>query len=153
MLPYQRSGVTEDQRARWPKHGPWNEEPDEVEFQRAGLDCAVLRVGWSGHLCGYVRLPEELVESFRAAEYSWEMANGQIRIHGGLTWRDYDCEGNMWVGFDCAHSQDASPRDYYLGQARTGSTYKTFAWVSDETRRLADQIAAIVQTNKALSGL
>lgn len=41
----------------WPQ-GPWTDEPDEEIFKHAGLLCRIIRYGRSGHLCGYVRVPE-----------------------------------------------------------------------------------------------
>lgn len=39
--------------------GPWTSEPDELRFtdEATGYACHIARVGHSGHLCGYVRIP------------------------------------------------------------------------------------------------
>lgn len=37
---------------------PWKNEPDDAVFEAHGLKCQIRRVSWSGHLCGYVGLPE-----------------------------------------------------------------------------------------------
>lgn len=37
--------------------GPWQDEPDRLDFEHAGFACIVLRVRESGHLCGYVGVP------------------------------------------------------------------------------------------------
>jgi len=34
--------------------GPWDNEPDQEQWEHNGLQCAILRVTHSGHLCGYV---------------------------------------------------------------------------------------------------
>lgn len=40
--------------------GPWTSEPDDLRFtdEATGYDCHIVRVKHSGHLCGYVRIPE-----------------------------------------------------------------------------------------------
>lgn len=37
---------------------PWKNEPDDAVFEAHGLKCQISRISWSGHLCGYVGLPE-----------------------------------------------------------------------------------------------
>ncbi len=44
-------------KSKWPQ-GPWTDEPDEETFEHAGLACRIIRRSRSGHLCGYVRVPE-----------------------------------------------------------------------------------------------
>lgn len=38
--------------------GPWQSEPDRVEFVLGGLQCLALRMRSSGNWCGYVAVPE-----------------------------------------------------------------------------------------------
>lgn len=45
-------------KSKWPQ-GPWTDEPDEETFEHAGLACRIIRHSRSGHLCGYVRVPED----------------------------------------------------------------------------------------------
>lgn len=42
---------------KYQKPGPWDDEPDHLEFRHAGFDCVIHRVPHGGHLCGYVGLP------------------------------------------------------------------------------------------------
>lgn len=37
---------------------PWESEPNEFVWEASGLKCKIRRVSWSGHLCGYVGIPE-----------------------------------------------------------------------------------------------
>lgn len=41
--------------------GPWDQEPDQLEWidTESGYQCAIIRVSHSGHLCGYVQVPED----------------------------------------------------------------------------------------------
>ncbi len=43
-------------RSHWQDSGPWVNEPDRVEWSRAGLPCLMLR-NRSGAWCGYVAVP------------------------------------------------------------------------------------------------
>ncbi|MDR8873578.1 hypothetical protein [Burkholderia multivorans] len=36
----------------------WKSEPNEEVFEAHGMKCKIRRVSWSGHLCGYVGVPE-----------------------------------------------------------------------------------------------
>jgi hypothetical protein len=36
----------------------WKTEPNEASFESHGLKCAIKRVSHSGHLCGYVGVPD-----------------------------------------------------------------------------------------------
>lgn len=38
---------------------PWKNEPDELHWadEKTGLQCSILRIPHSGHLCGYVKVP------------------------------------------------------------------------------------------------
>ena len=103
--------------------GPWDSEPDKVQWRAHGFACLIHR-NRVGALCGYVGVPEghELyqVDYDNAPEWLWE------HTHGGLTYSDL-CqdvedeshgichvdqvgEGEVWwLGFDCAHLGDEVP--------------------------------------------
>jgi hypothetical protein len=96
--------------------GPWQNEPDRVEFKHAGLDCLIVRVATHGALCGYVAVPPD----HPWYEKPYDEING-VDVHGGLTYADH-CHGNVchvpapgepdnvwWLGFDHAHAGDYSP--------------------------------------------
>jgi hypothetical protein len=45
-------------KAKWGP-GPWQDEPDRVDFEHAGLPCAIIRnLHVTGSLCGYVGVPD-----------------------------------------------------------------------------------------------
>lgn len=134
-------------RAGWPS-GPWDDEPDRVEFKSHGFDCIVLRQV-AGHLCGYVGVP---------AGHPWHGVDfgagdaPEVSVHGGVTYSEH-CAGKVchvpapgepehlfWVGFDCAHSGDARPRDLMLdGERDWFGCYKSIGYVRGECMSLANQ--------------
>lgn len=101
-------------REQW-GDGPWQDEPDLIEWRASGLPCLIVRSG-SGALCGYVGLPPPHPDFARGYQRFEEE-----HAHGGLTYSGY-CAGHIchhpaegetsmawWVGFDCAHSGDIAP--------------------------------------------
>jgi hypothetical protein len=100
-------------RTGWPS-GPWDGEPDRVEWRHQGLPCLAVR-GPLGAWCGYVGVPPG---------HPW---HGQgydavdAEAHGGLTYAAA-CARHVchvpapgepadvwWVGFDCGHAEDRIP--------------------------------------------
>ncbi len=131
--------------------GPWQDEPDHVAFEHAGYSCIVHR-GPAGGLCGYVAVPPG--HPWHGMDYNEVPAD----VHGGLTYGG-KCEGAIchvpksgepdnvfWIGFDTAHSGDVSPAFRRLSAAFTDprDSYKTMAYVTSETKRLAEQACAAV---------
>ncbi len=111
-------------------------EDDKYKFSHAGLNCTVRRTPlmfW----CGYV-------ESSLLAELDLD-EGADVDVHGGLSYGI----GN-WVGFDCNHLGDLTPREFLnrakifegIGQSVDG-VYRDYAFVVFETKRLAEQIAAL----------
>lgn len=129
--------------------GPWQTEPDRVEFEHAGLPCLMVRQPRSGHWCGYAAVPPG--HPAHGKEYD----SLDVNVHGGLTYGNR-CSGQVchvpkpgesddvfWFGFDCAHSGDISPAyDRNLGRYEF-EAYRDAEYVRRETERLAEQLAAI----------
>lgn len=104
--------------------GPWNAEPDKVQWvdRSTDLDCLIVR-GPMGSLCGYVGVPPDHPDHGK----SYNDLEGDLLVHGGLTFADKcmedrpECEGVChvpypgraddvwWFGFDCGHHMDVSP--------------------------------------------
>ena len=93
-----------------------------------GFDTVIYRTDM-GHLCGYVRIPEN-------TKVDWEK---EIQCHGGITfqgWRDFGITNGYYVGFDCAHYGDWMPYDsiFYEG------TYKDVDFVQNEIKNIIKQL-------------
>lgn len=124
--------VWECDRTGWDS-GAWDDEPDLEKFEHAGLACEVRRSRRSGHLCGYVTLPEE--HALRGAP------SGDFRgaeVHGCVTYSAAGIDQRMWiVGFDCGHLHDRHPRpDPDLFDC--SATYCDFAYVRANVCHLAE---------------
>lgn len=145
--------------------GPWQNEPDRAEFKHAGMACMISR-GPYGAWCGYVAVP--------AGHPCYEVNYGNldVEVHGEPTYSN-KCGGHIchvpepgepddvwWIGFDCGHSGfegDLVPADHAMHQKLSHLTgidigprfgmnevYRDQAYVTAETKRLAEQLAAIV---------
>lgn len=151
-------------RKGWAK-GPWDDEPDRVEFRTAAGFPALIIRNHMGALCGYVGLPpgnaaRALAETRRdGAGYN----NVLVDVHGGLSYADR-CSGGIchtpapgetddvfWLGFDCGHAGDLMP-GHEARMAELGVTtalgipdfriiYRDVAYVRAECESLAAQLA------------
>lgn len=137
--------------------GPWEDEPDLVEWRHAGLACLAVR-GGSGAWCGYVGVPGS----------HWAFGRRYDRVpesssHGGLTFSN-TCSGAIchepagdepetvwWLGFDCAHAGDLAPsldaiRSRYrmdleaLGSWLPRDVYRSLDYVKATVEALADEL-------------
>lgn len=144
--------------------GAWNDEPNRINWQHAGLDCMMVRHARSLHWCGYVGLKPGhpcFGKSYDSVQGGWTDTAAivpDLRVHGGLTYAD-KCGGPVchitddpndetwWLGFDCAHAGDVSPMhlqyDFRIGDPM-GDTYKDVYYVTQWTERLAEQLAKVV---------
>jgi hypothetical protein len=126
--------------------GPWQAEPDRIEWKHAGFVCLVTRNEINGHFCGYVGVPPG---------HPWHgVDDSELRadVHGGCTYaehcQDHVChvpepgepEHLYWLGFDCHHHGDLTPRDVLRGDVH--GSYRDEAYVLDQTESLARQAAA-----------
>ena len=140
--------------------GPWQEEPDRVDFKHNGLYCMVHRNG-SGAWCGYVAV------SRSNPAFGHHYDDISVSVHGGLTFADR-CGGHLchmgpskalwWVGFDCSHFMDLSP---VLEAARLtvssfrqlhpdgflGMHYRDLGYVMKETHQLAAQVSGLSRSD------
>lgn len=135
---------------KYRKHleGPWQNEPDRVEFEHKGFPCLMVRQPHSGHWCGYVGLPP----GHKFYQKDYQEIEWAADAHGGLTYSNA-CQGDVchtpkegepddvwWLGFDCAHSGDYCP-GHDLGRigkimANEGleNPYIEWFWRSDQDR-------------------
>lgn len=139
-------------RSGW-SEGPWDSEPDRVDFEHAGLHCMVIRNDM-GALCGYVGVPRG------HALYMERCDDVSLDVHGGVTYAE-KCAGHIchapgpgqpddvwWLGFDCTHAGDTIPGLVGLRGERwwamflPDEAYRDMAYVSEQCRSLADQASA-----------
>lgn len=134
--------------------GPWQEEPDRIEWVHLGLPCLMTRTPM-GNWCGYVAVPPG------HPAYKKNYDDLDLVVHGGLTYSDH-CQGHIchvpklgepddvwWFGFDCAHAWDlvpsVKPLLEKLGHPHPGfmddwATYRAVPYVKKEVERLAHQL-------------
>jgi hypothetical protein len=138
-------------RSNW-RPGPWDGEPNRMDWRHAGLPCFALR-NRLGVWCGYVGVPRG------HALFGLTYDEVDVRVHGGLTYASR-CEAPIchvpqpgesdeiwWFGFDCAHGGDLIPgMQAVMGnlQAFRGDIYRDLAYVKAETDQLADQLKAFM---------
>lgn len=119
---------------------PWETEPAFVLFKHRNMQCVIVRVPHSGHLCGYVGVPEW--HPWFGKDYDEIDAS----VHGGLTWAreelpsaiEADFGIDWWIGFDCAHGGDLMPRL----PTHLGGTYRDVEYVKKECCSLVEQMEA-----------
>jgi hypothetical protein len=142
-------------KEQWGK-GPWNDEPDKVQFvdEATDMDCLIVR-GPSGALCGYVGV--EPGHPLHGVDYD----GVDVDVHGGLTFagpcspeeneetsichvaREGRPDHVWWFGFDCAHFGDLAPR-HAMRDREAGfefeETYRELPYVKAEVVNLAKQL-------------
>lgn len=145
--------------------GPWDGEPDRVDFRAHGFPCFVSRHLHFGNLCGYVAVPPD--HPLHGVHYG----DVDLSAHGGITYSN-KCQGHIchvpepgepddvwWFGFDCGHTFDLHPgRDAKLRSLGAEfpslpspssilvkelfqDRYRTLEYVLKETEALAQQLA------------
>ena len=127
MLPYLPKPLTES----------YQDEPNVLAGVHRGYPWAIIRTP-ALHLCGYVQVPE--THPLHKKPYG----DFEVSVHGGLTFAK-EAEAPLsgyWIGFDCAHSGDLSPKISECG------TYRTVLYVRDECERLIDQLIDYKPTAK-----
>jgi hypothetical protein len=119
-------------------NGPWDNEPDELDFVCCGLQCRIVRHLIFGHLCGYVRVPDK--HELQASDYN----EIRVDVHGGLTYGGCpDGYQGYWLGFDYHHFPDLAPHcKWDMESLEQGDylVYRDMAYVRDQCCKLAQQI-------------
>lgn len=121
--------------------GPWDLEPDYVEFEHCGFRCVLRRFENTGAWNGYVEVSDL---------HPWyHIGADEARVHGGVTWRGEvnGVEQNpncTFVGFDCAHGFDIVPAmesfmTAFMGRSMPSNEYRTVEYATDQLKRLANQ--------------
>ncbi len=151
-------------RLDWPS-GPWDNEPNRVEWRSLGFPCLILRSEF-GSLCGYVGVPPG------HPAHGLKKDEVDVRVHWGLSY-GAGCDGNVchipdpgepdnmwWFGFDCAHAFDVIPRfakvldwDKLMPKTVRGMdvAYRDIAYVRAGVELLALQLDAMAKTAAAVA--
>lgn len=139
--------------------GPWQDEPDRLEWRHAGLPCLIVRgPDHSGHLCGYAAVPPGHPLHGR----SYDAVEG-AEVHCGVNYAAA-CAGHIchvpaagepaavwWFGFDCGHAWDFSPALHSVLERAAVPVpfpigveehYRPIAYVQAEVNKLAEYLAA-----------
>lgn len=86
-----------------------------------------------GSWCGYVVIPK----SYPAFDEEY------IKCHGGVTYHALNNDGDMVIGFDCAHSGDLIPSLTKINYELFGDSYYEYRdkqYVIDEVNSMVKQI-------------
>jgi hypothetical protein len=102
------------------------------------LNCFIRRNSM-GAWCGYTIIPKSF-----PLDFEQEI---NLNCHGGITYQSINTDGNLVVGFDCAHHGDLIPK---LGVNFDFSIYRDKQYVIDEVNNMVEQILKIVQVNRYL---
>lgn len=99
--------------------GPWQDEPDRVDFVAHGFSC-MLRRQHHGVWCGYVGVPRE--HPLYGKDWRDTHEIGELSAHRGINYSDLCDDGEIchvpqpgmpadvwWLGFDCGHAFDFQP--------------------------------------------
>ena len=139
--------------------GPWDNEPDRIEWRWRGYPCLIVRSETSGALCGYVGLPPG--HPWYGRDYEAIHDDDEtLRIHGGLTFTS-NCNPDSsichvplagesdevwWIGFDCAHCYDYAPG---LFRHLPGPKFVMFNALQDDLRNLRERMGPMTYRNVA----
>ncbi|EIA21386.1 hypothetical protein [Listeria fleischmannii] len=102
-------------------------EGNGKKFKYKGYDCEIKRNESMGHLCGYLELPFQ------------KLSDELLEIpHGGVTYQKANDNGNLVIGFDCAHEFDRLP--FVESQDDCYYTYCDMSFVEGELKKMVDYL-------------
>jgi hypothetical protein len=164
-------GARRIDRSGWPP-GPWDNEPDRIEWRTAvGLPGLLLRNRF-GAWCGYVAVPpghpcygldyESIYPKGPDGEPDYSVRPlpnpvHELSVHGGVTYGNAcdtasgichvpepgEPDDVWWFGFDCIHSGDVMPSTLRYAPALSGDVYRDVAYVRAECEELAEQLTRV----------
>ena len=125
--------------------GPWQDEPDRVDFVHAGFACLARRHPAHGYWCGYVGLPPG--HPLHSKIWSETDAVGDLHAHRGINYSALCCNDIChipqpgmpaevwWLGFDTGHAFDQSPgTDARLREAAAAAHAVGAPWADELDR-------------------
>lgn len=133
--------------------GPWQIEPDDLAYtdEATGLPCRIIRVDFSGTLCGYVGVGK--THPWHGKRLGHKAVD--VEVHWGLTFADRFDDSALWFfGFDTSHAFDCMPAmDAYLkrsgirpslpGSVPSRDMYRDIGYVKAQVRGLARQLCEV----------
>ncbi len=132
----------------WPS-GPWDDEPDELDFAFGDVRCRIVRHPRLGMLNGYVAIPPSHPWYGKSYDDLDPDEGDGVEVHGGLTfagtfdeatYATADGQPLWWVGFDTGHAGDYQPGMTDLGIPNPWpGEYRTLNYVRGECEHLARQ--------------
>jgi hypothetical protein len=131
-------------RKGWPA-GPWDGEPDRIEWRHLGVVCLMVRVEEIGTWCGYVGVPaghpwhsryykDIAADVIEGLNYS-DACSPPI-CHVPQPGEEHDL---WWVGFNGLGARDLMPKFGDRFVHVQGMRYRTVAFMKAEVERLAAQ--------------
>ena len=146
-------------KAAW-GDGPWQEEPDKVQWvdPATDLDCLMVRAPMTGAWCGYVGVPPG------HPAHGKDYQSVDVVAHGGLTYADTCQEDAVegfgvchiplpgrepdvwWLGFDCAHAFDLAPAHRARMRERDLPAHLLDSMAVTEVYRDRTYVAMVVET-------
>lgn len=96
--------------------------------------------------CGYTIIPKSFPINFEQEI--------NINCHGGITYQSVNLDGDLVVGFDCAHYGDLVPKllelEGILINDRDISVYRDKQYVIDEVNSMVEQILTTIEVKRNL---
>jgi hypothetical protein len=135
-------------KSTWPFHGPWDNEPDKIQWldKETRFPCLIVRNPHLGALYGYVGVDKN------HPAFGRDYNDIDVSVHGGLIYSTFcqetehgichlveegEDDNTYWLGFDCAHFGDYSPS---LTMFDSIGEYRTIDYVKNEVANLAKQL-------------
>ena len=95
--------------------GPWQTEPDRIDWIHAGYACMMLRHPDWGNWCGYVGI--DRAHPFYGEKPFDLPLEAHVGVNYGAKCREFICHvpapgmpaDVWWLGFDCGHTFDFAP--------------------------------------------
>ena len=96
--------------------------------------------------CGYTIIPKSF-----PIDFEQEI---NINCHGGITYQSVNLDGDLVVGFDCAHHGDLIPKllelEGILINDKDISVYRDKQYVIDEVNSMVEQILTTIEVKRNL---
>lgn len=126
-----------------PASHPWHGKEYNAEVK---VPKAIAERNIDPEQIGYINLLLAALKENRIGEGYMDLVLA-LDVHGGVTYSrkmapNTSLEGYWWIGFDCAHAGDLSPKEYASGYAADG-VYRNIEYVRSQCQSLARQLSAV----------